>query len=127
MILMLKFKPEQSKILMISRKKVFRVFDRHPHSLHTGGPYAGGRELETRYQTVCRKWGVIRCRFRVIGLFVSQLRISSCRWLRRVKLTYGARKSMLERRKMREIGIIHPKKGQKKAPILRRAQKIPKN
>jgi hypothetical protein len=30
MILMLKFKPKQSKILMISRKKVFRVFDRPP-------------------------------------------------------------------------------------------------
>jgi hypothetical protein len=57
----------------------------------------------------------------------SEPRISSCRWLRRVKLTYGERKSKLERRKMREIGLIHPKKSQKTAPILRRAQKIPKN
>jgi hypothetical protein len=43
MILLLKVKPKQSKIFMIGRKKVFRVFDRHPHSLHTGAHAAGGR------------------------------------------------------------------------------------
>jgi hypothetical protein len=41
MILMLKFKPEQSKILMISRKKVFRVFDGQPTLLHRNGHVGG--------------------------------------------------------------------------------------
>jgi hypothetical protein len=63
MILMLKFKPEQSKILMISRKKVFRVFDRLPHSLHTGELVLGGRARDALPDGV-QKVGPIRCRFR---------------------------------------------------------------
>jgi len=70
---MLKVKPERSKIFMICRKKVFRVFDRLLHSLHTGGCGAGERARDALPDGV-KKVGGHSCRFRDIWLFMPQLR-----------------------------------------------------